>query len=235
MSNQSPEGAKGVESEIPKIEVEWNQPFKLLPRPKLPSEISLREDSNLARADISRKLIAQYDLSISGVPQNKLVGEYSGIVTGGLSVAASLNAVTSILAEIQKFSHRRDESGIVELAGLPQVSFVPRYINEDGIDVELVATQLPLVMGGFLKDIPNLADMTDVTLFALYHGKVVFNWPERDAHSVNAKVFHETFWRTDDRRGSHGLGILYLPYDSNIFDDMELVIGNKEPQREKLD
>lgn len=177
--------------------------------------------------------MARYQLEIMGFPKGSLsfTGEYLGEAKGSIIIAASLAAAQDMYSEISE--HKGVPSSAkryIQLAGRPRVSFEPLYKYDDDTEAELVASEVPLVVSGSVFDINHYSDTNGTKLFAKYNGKVIDNSPRRN--SQGEEFFSDDRWVDYERasKNSGQVGILYLPYNSGIFEQIEFVIGNQKPQ-----
>lgn len=187
------------------LQVRYGEPFKITP---------VLQEKYLIGKNAYATLIGTFPLEITGWRNEVLKGK--------IDVVGLLTVVNNPYAAGHNRTYGKDDMfmpfGDVDLS-------YSVHVNEDGL-MQIEAAKVPIGISVSLDNVWYMrAPGTEV--FLIYGGKSIKGVSDRD---LNLRT-HKLIVGTDDwEKGVGNKGKLWIPHDPKIFEDLQILIGNKESQ-----
>ncbi|GEM_PF-4332075 len=206
-----PAGQPEAKPENSVIRAGFNERFKL-PKPTLPQELPIETGG---RAGLTP--IQTYDLEINRGPDGQ-------VITGQVTISADTAFLANVVGHQTGYTR---EYSLLYPDGEVDFEVVRRQAPGD-IASSLFAKKLPLVVAiSTAATHPRHSqDRHNVQHFISYKGHQ-FKGPATQDISGTNTPFDK--W-SEDAANVQGDGLIYLPFSQDVFDNLEIVIGDTPPQ-----
>jgi hypothetical protein len=212
-----PDHLQTTEGEIPVLKVEWNKPFKL-PIASLPRSVSIE------RVSLGKfPQIKTFNLEITGFKDKTITGTV--VVSANSGVIA--DPYTEVINQDTAYLHK----DLIQPAGDVSVEYNIVQDKEGG-KPRIETSKIPLMISVTTNPTPvervvTSRDIPKLTHYLIYQG-AVYQGKSGEVHWNITETSYDKWGTKCNRSGFSDISnaLMLFPYDKQVFEDLQIVIGD---------